>query len=140
MEIREEELDNLLKEYLPLNDGVILKINGPLKDTIIHSIYLGEWDFEKIIKHGRGIQYWEEDSKYIRYFTSNKANIKGKLIHSDGDIYIGEWYNGKSNSKGKYVHNDGTIYQGDWKDDKQNGKGKEIHLDGSSYEGDYFEE
>ena len=67
MKIREEELDNLLKEYPPLNDGVILKINGPLKDTITHSIYLGEWDFEKNVKHGRGIQYWEEGSKYFHF-------------------------------------------------------------------------
>ena len=137
LEIQEEELESLLKEYPPLNDGVILKINGPKKDCNTHSIYLGEWDFSKDVKHGRGIQYWVEGAKYLGYFTNNKANIKGKLIHKDGDIYEGEWLNDKPNGRGKYTHIDGTIYEGDWKDDKQHGKGKEKWPDGSSYEGDY---
>ena len=135
-ENQEEELESLFKEYPPLNDGVILKINGPIKDSVTHSIYYGEYDFSKNVKHGRGIQYWEEGAKYIGYFTQNKANIKGKLIHSDGDIYEGEWLNDKPNGKGKYIHNDGTIYEGDWKNDKQDGKGKEKWPDSSSYEGE----
>ena len=107
-ELQEEELESLFKEYPPLNDGVILKINGPIKDSNNHSIYFGEWDFSKNVKHGRGVQYFEEGAKYIGYFTQNRANIKGKLIHSDGDIYEGEWLNDKPNGKGKYIHNDGT--------------------------------
>ena len=102
-EIQEEELETLFKEYPPLNDGVILRVNGPIRDPITHSIYLGEWDFSKNVKHGRGIQLWEEGAEYSGYFTQNKANIKGKLKHSDGDIYEGEWLNDKPNGKGKYM-------------------------------------
>ena len=133
-----EELETLLKEYPPLYDGIILKINGPIKDNKYHYTYLGEWDFSKNVKHGRGIQYFEEGSKYYGYFIQDKANIKGKLIHSDGDIYEGGWLNNVPNGKGKYIHKDGTIYEGDWKEDKQHGKGKEKWPDGAWYEGDYF--
>ena len=135
---QEEEYEKLIKEYPPLNDGINVRINGPIKDIKNNSIYYGEWDFTKNVKHGRGVQYWEEGAKYFGYFTHDKTNLKGKLIHSDGDIYEGEWSNNKPNGKGKYIHIDGTIYEGDWKDDKQHGKGKETWPDGAYYEGDYI--
>ena len=138
LEIPEEELTKLLNEYPPLNDGITVNINGPLKDASTQSIYLGEWDFQKNKKHGRGIQYWLEGSKYYGYWVGGKANKKGKLIHSDGDIYEGEWLNDQPNGKGKYIHLDGTIYEGDWKNDKQHGKGKELWADGAWFEGDYI--
>jgi hypothetical protein len=93
LEIPEEELTTLLKEYPPLSDGVIVSINGPIIDKSSQSIYLGEWDFTKNLKHGRGIQYWLEGSKYYGYWASGRANKKGKLIHFDGDVYEGERLN-----------------------------------------------
>ena len=138
IEIPQEEFDKLTKEYPPLNDGIIVSKNGPLIDKNTQSVYLGEWDFNKNLKHGRGIQYWSEGSKYYGYWLCGKANIKGKLIHHDGDIYEGGWENDQPNGKGKYIHSDGTIYEGDWKNDKQHGKGKEIWPDGAWYEGDYL--
>ena len=135
--IPEEELTTLLNEYPPLSDGITVQINGPINDENYNSTYLGEWDFSKNMKHGRGIQYYSEGSKYYGYWVRDKANIKGKLIHNDGDIYEGEWLDNQPNGKGKYIHKDGTIYEGEWKNDKQHGKGKETWPDGSSYEGDY---
>ena len=132
----EEELIKLFKEYPALNDGVIVKVNGPVKiDNSAY--YFGEWDFSKNFKHGRGIQYFKSGAKYLGYFTENKANIKGKLIHEDGDIYEGEYLNDMPNGRGKYIHFDGTIYDGEWKSDKQHGKGKDKWKDGTFYEGDY---
>ena len=132
----EEELIKLFKEYPALNDGVIVKVNGPVKiDNSAY--YFGEWDFSKNFKHGRGIQYFKSGAKYLGYFTENKANIKGKLIHEDGDIYEGEYLNDMPNGRGKYIHSDGTIYEGEWKSDKLHGKGKEKWKDGTFYEGDY---
>lgn len=32
------------------------------------------------------------------------ANGIGRLIHSDGDVYEGEWKNDKAHGKGVYVH------------------------------------
>jgi len=41
------------------------------------------------------------------------ANGYGRLIHSDGDVYEGEWLNDKADGKGNYIHMDGAIYTGD---------------------------
>jgi len=46
------------------------------------------------------------------------AQGKGRLIHSDGDVFIGYWKEDKANGKGKYLHMDGAVYEGDWQDDK----------------------
>ena len=136
--ITQEELSKLLNEYPPLDDGIIVEINGPLKFENNSSVYYGEWDFTNNMRHGRGIQLWNEGSKYYGYWIKDKASKKGKLYHNDGDLYEGEWLDDKPNG-GTYLHNDGTTYEGDWKDDKQHGIGKEIWPDGAWYEGEYFE-
>lgn len=46
------------------------------------------------------------------------AEGKGRLIHAEGDVYIGRWKEDKANGKGKYIHTDGACYEGDWFDDK----------------------
>lgn len=46
------------------------------------------------------------------------AHGKGRLIHSDADVYEGEWENDKAHGTGTYTHADGAKYIGDWKDDK----------------------
>ena len=46
------------------------------------------------------------------------ANGKGRLIHADGDVYIGEWLNDKAHGKGTYYHKDGASYVGEWFEDK----------------------
>lgn len=38
------------------------------------------------------------------------ANGKGRLIHSDGDVYIGDWLNDKAHGYGDYTHMDGAKY------------------------------
>lgn len=40
------------------------------------------------------------------------ANGEGRLIHSKGDVYEGEWVNDKAHGKGVYMHQDGATYQG----------------------------
>ncbi len=47
----------------------------------------------------------------------------GKLIHTDGDIYEGEWVNDKAHGIGTYIHKDGSNYEGQWYKDKQEGEG-----------------
>ena len=46
------------------------------------------------------------------------ADGKGRLIHAEGDIYIGRWKEDKANGKGKYIHTDGANYDGEWLNDK----------------------
>ena len=48
----------------------------------------------------------------------HKANGKGRLIHSDGDVYEGDWVNDKAEGFGVYTHMDGAQYMGQWKEDK----------------------
>ena len=38
------------------------------------------------------------------------ANLCGRLIHSDGDVYTGEWVNDKAHGYGIYLHKDGASY------------------------------
>lgn len=45
------------------------------------------------------------------------ADGYGRLIHSDGDMYEGEWKEDQANGKGKYIHTDGSQYEGEWKND-----------------------
>jgi len=40
------------------------------------------------------------------------ANGYGRLIHSDGDMYVGEWKNDKAHGYGEYNHMDGAAYKG----------------------------
>lgn len=51
-------------------------------------------------------------------FLSDMAEGKGRLVHSDGDIYIGRWKKDKANGMGIYLHVDGAKYEGEWIDDK----------------------
>ena len=60
----------------------------------------------------------------------------GRLIHSDGECYEGEFQFDKAEGYGTYSHADGTNYQGYWENDMQHGLGKEV-LAGGVYEGEF---
>ena len=136
--ITEDDLRKLFEKYEPLKDGV----QTELKQCVEYenkAIYYGEWNKGTNKKHGRGIQVWNDGSKYEGYWKDDKANVYGKLYHADGDIYEGEWLDDKAHGHGTYTHIDGAKYEGNWKDDKQEGKGKESWPDGASYEGEYID-
>lgn len=40
------------------------------------------------------------------------ANGCGRLIHSCGDVYEGDWVDDKAEGKGVYLHSDGSMYTG----------------------------
>ena len=135
----EEDFNELINNYPEKEDGIKVEKRLPKENEIDKTLYYGEWDVDKNLKHGRGIQIWPDGAKYIGYWQNDKACGKGKLYHSDGDIYEGDWLNDKPNGYGIYTHKDGTRYEGEWKDDKQNGNGKEIWTDGAIYEGQYVD-
>ena len=132
-----KEFNQLEIDYPKKNDDVIVEMRNPQESKENQVIYYGEWDKNKNVRHGRGIQIWPDGARYSGYWINDKACGKGKLVHSDGDIYMGEWSNDKPNGYGIYIHSDGTKYEGYWMDDKQNGEGKESWPDGASYEGQY---
>lgn len=135
--LSEHDLLDVINSYPILGDKFEVEIRKPVEYED-GSIYYGEWLKKSNNRHGRGIQLWEDGTKYEGYFQNNRANLKGKLTHSDGDIYEGTWYNGKAEGYGYYRHIDGSVYKGYWKQDKQHGKGQENWPDGSYYKGDYF--
>ena len=88
-QISQKDLEGLFNAYEPLDDNVKVEINGPIYEN--NSTYYGEWDFANNVRHGRGIQFWSEGSRYYGYWVKDKANIRGKLIHKEGDIG-NTWY------------------------------------------------
>ena len=47
------------------------------------------WLINMNIKQGRGIQSWSDGSTYEGYWINDKANIRGKITHSHGEVYEG---------------------------------------------------
>ena len=86
-------------------------------------------------RHGFGIQLWPDGSKYVGYWERDMANGKGRLIHSEGDIYegisedplvSGDWKDDMASGHGRYVDVSGMIYVGEWQNDKQHGQGRRV--------------
>ena len=46
------------------------------------------------------------------------SNGKGRLIHSDGDVYEGEYQEGEKHGQGTLTFPDGTTYEGEFKENK----------------------
>jgi len=133
--ITEEDIHQLFLKYPPLEDNIQVKLKNPVQYDN-KAIYYGEWNNNNNSRHGRGI-FLFDDSKYEGYWKNDRANIKGKLTHKNGDVYEGEWLDDKADGFGIYSHVDGAQYKGYWKNDKQNGKGCESWPEGAYYEGDY---
>ena len=135
--IPDSEFKELLIQYPIIEKDVRIERRNPQENKNEKTIYYGEWDIDKNVRHGRGIQIWPDGAKYTGYWKDDKAEGKGKLLHADGDIYEGDWLNDKPNGYGVYTHSDGTKYEGEWENDQQSGIGKEYWPDGAIYEGQY---
>ena len=120
-----------------LNDKEEL-IDKPPYELDGNSIYIGQWDKKKGYRHGKGVQIFQDGSKYEGYWRKDNVEGYGRMIHSDGSIYEGFWINGKANGFGKFMSNRGCIYSGYWEDNIPNGVGIEIGENNSKYEGNYL--
>lgn len=117
-----------------LHDGINVDSKPPVK--VEDGIYQGEWD-PTGHRHGRGVEVFEDGSKYVGYFNHDKMDHFGRLILANGDLYEGNFEHGLANGEGCYMLSNGAKYQGDFKEDVQHGHGKEEWPDGSIYEGNY---
>lgn len=54
------------------------------------------------VRNGRGVQVWEDGSRYEGEWINDRACGKGKLVHGNGDVYEGEWKDDKANGYGVY--------------------------------------
>ena len=50
-------------------------------------VYQGQWKGDE--RNGRGVQQWKDGSFYEGYWKNNLAFGFGRLIHADGDVYVG---------------------------------------------------
>ena len=85
--VKQLDINKIFEKY-PLieqfqNMNLILK--PPYEFPNKRQIYYGEWKDNE--RYGRGVQQWLDGSRYEGYFIDGKANIKGKLFHSNGDTY-----------------------------------------------------
>ena len=86
--------------------------------TRMDSMYGDEMDDgTRGVRHGFGVQVWQDGAKYKGQWQNNKAHGKGTFWHADGDYYEGEFRNDKSNGYGVFHCTDGTVYEGVWLDD-----------------------
>jgi len=47
-------------------------------------------------REGYGIQEWPDGARYVGFWKNNKANGKGVFVHSEGDVYEGEFVDDKA--------------------------------------------
>ena len=116
-----ETVKQIMKELGQYEKGTSAASNcekRPLAELENRARYDGQWNQESNLRHGLGIQAWQDGSIYQGMWADDKANGKGRLIHADGDIYEGEWKDDKAHGQGVYKHTDGAEYNGDWKEDK----------------------
>ena len=72
-------------------------------------------------------------------WRKDKANLKGKMTHANGDVYEGEWKDDKANGFGVFQDTNNARYKGYWKDDLQHGQGEEEWDEGAAkYNGEFF--
>lgn len=59
------------------------------------------------LKHGHGIQIWDDGSKYTGNWQYGKAHGFGIFYHANGDTFEGNFVNDKANGKGLFTHSNG---------------------------------
>ena len=65
-------------------------------------MYQGEWIEGEDIKEGRGVQIFQNGSRYDGFWINNLANGRGRLVYDNGDYYIGNWKIGENDGFGIY--------------------------------------
>lgn len=78
------------------------------------SRYLGEWLVGTETRQGRGRIVWSNGSVYIGWWRDDMANGEGQLTHNNGEMYKGNWENDRYQGYGVYKYPNGTEYKGEW--------------------------
>lgn len=53
-----------------------------------------------------------DGTMYTGMTANGLFNGKGKLVHSNGDVFMGDFKDGKAEGYGVFVDNAGTLYKG----------------------------
>lgn len=79
-------------------------------------IYEGEW--KEGMRHGTGVQKWQDGTSYDGEFEEDRREGKGTYIWKNGERYEGDWLDGKRHGTGVfYDKNKKLVFSGKWKND-----------------------
>jgi hypothetical protein len=109
-------------------------LRGPvkLKDG---SVYVGQWLQGR--RNGKGRLY-TADGGLMEGYWNGLLHLKGREIHSTGDMYEGGYSEGKKQGFGLFEDlSKKNSYEGEWMGDKKHGRGIEHIEDGSVFEGNF---
>ena len=127
-EIKDIDIDNLLKEDNKLQTILIPTVNNPLESQSGGKyIFKNKETFQgKVIQNNRlmkGKYTWPNGQTYYGdLYPDNLFNGKGKIIFPDNSELIGN-FDGKNNIIEKAIYNTNSrIYQGSFKNNKLHGK------------------
>ncbi|OMJ76232.1 hypothetical protein SteCoe_24454 [Stentor coeruleus] len=97
--------------------------------------YSGQWKNDKF--HGFGILS-DEHNKNFEGFFENGNFISGKIIWTDGNIFIGKCIN-SIKTIGKWEYPNGDKYEGHLQNSQRSGKGMMFWSNGDIYKGDWVQ-
>lgn len=90
--------------------------DDPVQGTLVYpdgAKYIGE--LHNGARHGYGVYYFTDGSKYEGYTVMNVFEGKGKMTWEDGGWYEGEWLQGEIHGYGLEVRADGSLrHKGRW--------------------------
>ena len=75
------------------------------------------------MKHGKGVFYYANGSRYEGEFRNDDQNGFGTYFYTDSSKYEGEWKDDKKDGQGIFYFPNGDKYVGDWKDNHKYGHG-----------------
>ena len=79
------------------------------------SKYEGEWDRKRNCIDGRGVQIWNDGTRYEGMWVDGKQHGYGRIVYPEGESYVGDWRNNQIEGQGTYTYYNGTICDGCWK-------------------------
>ena len=125
--LEKEKIDHEIR----LRDDLKLE---KITEVLIDGSYFGEFNSETEEREGRGVCIFKDDTMYEGYWKEDSMTGPGRLINSNGEVYLGNFEDGKFNGDGTMVVEVGgtrKAYKGNWKNNKKDGQGHEQFEDGS---------
>jgi hypothetical protein len=99
-----------------VNDMVMECIDFPTQHDMLVSLFLFNLDYRILFifqttgdyvknkRHGKGIFYYPDGSKYDGDWNENVREGSGTYTYPNGDTYEGEWKNHQRHGKGTYTY------------------------------------
>lgn len=106
---------------------------GSNEDFVYQGQFLGQH------MHGKGHLLTKAGDLYVSPFFDNYAQGTGAVYFANGNYFFGRLTQGDLDI-GKMVYSNGQVYVGEFRNGLRNGKGSLLYLDGSKYEGRFLDD